>query len=710
MLIMLSGGCIAFGVVAIAAATPRVQTTKTDFYFFGTQSQNNNLNGGSFEALRDVSNCSGCHQDFSGEFPNAYTIPYDRWRYSMMAHSYRDPIFQAQFQIAERDAGESGDACLKCHAPAGWIENRVTPTDGSALTDADKMGVSCIICHRMVNPVEQAGASPPAGSTSVTPTTDREILEALGANRPPDFANGGPTAANGFVIDTKDRRRGPYDLGFLPYHEWAQSPFHKTSALCASCHDVSNPIFTRQPDGTYALNALGTPHPTGNKYDMYPMDRTYSEWLASQFAQGPVTQTVPNPNTGSGTVGRFSFDGVTADPISGSKIIFNAQTQYASCQDCHQPASEGQGCELNPPIRSDIPVHNFAGGNTWVVRSVWDMFGFDSLMDNPADVDNSVDRNKEMLRKASDLTATQAGSLLSVRVTNESGHKFPGGFSEGRRAWVNVRFFDSGSTLVGEFGAYDYSNAVLDIASTKVYQSKHGLDNAMALTSALPPGFSYHIDLNNVHIFDNRIPPRGFNNANFASVQASPVGYTYADGQHWDDSAFIIPNAAATAEVRVYFQTTDRGYIEFIRDTATQIQPDMPQPRFVDPDTMLTVDRWTMPSGYTPSNPLTALTAGEIAYAQWLKWGKSQPVEVDYQLVTLSTGIIACSIADIVGGDGNPPADGSLDGNDFQAFLNAFGASDSLADIVGGDGNPPPDGSVDGNDFQAFLNAFGAGC
>ena len=71
---------------------------------------------------------------------------------------------------------------------------------------------------------------------------------------------------------------------------------------------------------------------------------------------------------------------------------------------------------------------------------------------------------------------------------------------------------------------------------------------------------------------------------------------------------------------------------------------------------------------------------------------------------------VACSIADIVGGDGNPPADGSVDGNDFQAFLNAFGSGDPLADIVGGDGNPPADGSVDGNDFQAFLNAFAAGC
>ena len=71
---------------------------------------------------------------------------------------------------------------------------------------------------------------------------------------------------------------------------------------------------------------------------------------------------------------------------------------------------------------------------------------------------------------------------------------------------------------------------------------------------------------------------------------------------------------------------------------------------------------------------------------------------------------VSCSIADLVGGDGNPPADGSVDGNDFTAFLNAFAASDALGDIVGGDGNPPADGSVDGNDFTAFLNAFAVAC
>jgi len=82
----------------------------------------------------------------------------------------------------------------------------------------------------------------------------------------------------------------------------------------------------------------------------------------------------------------------------------------------------------------------------------------------------------------------------------------------------------------------------------------------------------------------------------------------------------------------------------------------------------------------------------------------------DFNIVNAIVNPAPVCLADIVGGDGNPPGGDGVDGNDFQAFLNAFGAGSSLADLVGGDGNPPGGDGADGNDFQAFLNAFGAGC
>lgn len=41
---------------------------------------------------------------------------------------------------------------------------------------------------------------------------------------------------------------------------------------------------------------------------------------------------------------------------------------------------------------------------------------------------------------------------------------------------------------------------------------------------------------------------------------------------------------------------------------------------------------------------------------------------------TLTVIPFVCSIADIVGADGNAPENASVDGNDLQAFLNAFAA------------------------------------
>ena|GEM_PF-5762494 len=56
--------------------------------------------------------------------------------------------------------------------------------------------------------------------------------------------------------------------------------------------------------------------------------------------------------------------------------------------------------------------------------------------------------------------------------------------------------------------------------------------------------------------------------------------------------------------------------------------------------------------------------------------------------------------------------DGGVDAADFTMFIDCFMLRDAAltpeADIVGGDGNPPGDGQIDGNDFMAFLNAFGA--
>ena len=579
--------------------------------FFGPGTQPNMLT----DPIVDSQVCGGCHGDF-----DAVTEPYRPWAASMMGQAARDPIFFACLAIAEQDAPFVGDLCLRCHTPGGWLEGRSVPTDGSALTLKDEQGVNCQVCHRLVDPVPQPITDP----NDARQPADAAILAAL-SDLPVN-----PHSAQ-FVVDPQDRRRGPYDLGSLPFHEWLESPFHRSAALCATCHDVSNPAFTRDPNsGSYVLNDPNTPHPTHNKYDEFPVERTYSEWLMSDFALGPIDMG-----------GRFGGN----EPL------------VSTCQDCHMPEVGGQGCFVGDS-HTDLKAHYFNGGNTWVLRAIQNLYPDSETQLQEAQVTASIARAEAMLQDASDMELTLDGNTINVRVINQSGHKLPTGYPEGRRMWLNVQYYDHSGDLVLERGAYDPNSAVLTTADTVVYEGKLGVDAAVSAATGIPLGESFHFAVNNEWIKDNRIPPRGFSNANFAAVQAAPVGATYADGQYWADAGFAVVPGAVRADVRLYFQTTSKEYIEFLRDENT------------------------------------TNTAGQIAYDQWALTGKSAPVEMDFETLAF-------------------PCYGDTDGNnlvnitDLGAVLSNFGATSGASRV---DGDVDGDGDIDITDLGIVLSSFGSSC
>ena len=538
-------------------------TTIEDFFQPGTPPD---PVGESFEPIVASTNCANCHGYYDEE---AVIEPFDTWAASMMAQSARDPVWQAAVTIANQDAPGAGEYCIRCHAPRGWLAGRSATAQIDDLAPGDFDGINCNFCHRMVDPDPSATGGP---------AVDASILAAL--EHPPAPASGNAR----YVIDPLDSRRGPYDDVPLNFHGVPiyHSPFHRASQMCATCHDVSNPVYSRQPDGSYAVNAFDAHHPTQDPYDMWPEQRTYSEWKMSQFANGGVA--FPD--------GRFGGNHPTGI--------------MAECQDCHMPDQFAGGCiawDTDPFFpRSDMPLHRFAGANTWVLQAVWDMYGSESGMTEET-LALALAGVNEMLTGASDLDLSQTADQVNVRVTNWSGHKLPTGYPEGRRMWINVRFFDVTDEMILEHGAYDGETADLCTEDTKVYHAEMGMDDAAAAATGLPAGPSMHLALNNVVLFDNRIPPVGFANAGFESVQAAPVGYTYADGQHWDDTCFDIPDGAIRADVRVYYQTTSKEYAEFLRDTN------------------VTDDR------------------GQIAYDQWVAQGMSAPVEMDFESIELVPSI-----------------------------------------------------------------------
>src|SRR5687768_18193674 len=91
--------------------------------------------------------CVDCHGGFADS-------PIDAWEGTMMANAMRDPLFLAALTIANQDIPGIGDFCLRCHTPPGWLEGRCAPGDTSLLIEEDFEGVTCDVCHRMVQAPE----------------------------------------------------------------------------------------------------------------------------------------------------------------------------------------------------------------------------------------------------------------------------------------------------------------------------------------------------------------------------------------------------------------------------------------------------------------------------------------------------------------------------------------------------------------------------
>jgi hypothetical protein len=499
-----------------------VPTTLRDFDLPGTQP----LGGGTFDA---PSLCVNCH----GGYDSAVE-PGHNFQGMMMGQAARDPLFYACLTVANQDAPSSGDLCLRCHSPFGWLGGRSQPTDGSQLTAFDREGMACDFCHRAVNPLYQVGVSPPE---------DEDIInDLLPGHQPSSYSNGQ------YVMDPLPRKRGPFADAVAP-HAFLVSPFHSSSDFCGTCHDVSNPAFDRVgTTADYQPGPLDQAASTINSSVLMPLERTYSEWKNSAFPGG-----------------------VYAPDFAGNK----PGGMVASCQDCHLRDVDGKGCnDVAAPIRANLPLHDMMGGNAWMGPVIATLYPLET--DATALADGAA-RAVSMLEKAAlvevALTPADQEWIATVTVTNRCGHKLPTGYPEGRRMWLNVIAYDSQGGKIYESGAYDAATGVLtQDADAMIYETHLGISPPLGNALGIPHGESFHFALNDTIFKDNRIPPMGFTNAAFDAFGGRPVDPTqpaprYADGQNWDASTFALPAATAKVVARLYYQTTSKEYVEFLHAT-----------------------------------------------------------------------------------------------------------------------------------------------
>jgi hypothetical protein len=371
----------------------------------------------------------------------------------------------------------------------------------SALTEAEKdapgIGDLCLRCHAPEAWL-QGRCLPSDGSLLLPDDSGITCSVCHRMDRSPWQRNGQ------YLVGEDIDYRGPYDDAIAP-HRVQRSDFIGQSELCGACHDLRNPLVERRDlDGT----PMGMP---------FPEQTTYTEWAASAFA----------------------FE--------------------QSCQDCHMPEGPGPVAD-GGPVRPDRSRHDLSGGNVFLLRAIDFLEPGLGLGDQ---LNLGQTRAIAMLRSAATLeerdppAEVRRGEPVAIRlrVTNESGHKLPTGYPEGRRVWLEL----TSPELALRLGRFDTSSGE-PIDPVAIYRSVQG-------QIGIGPG--HRLALNDAIFEDTRIPPRGF----VASATTAPVGKVYPEVSpgvlaHFDDVTVTatVPCDEARTEISIlatlWYQSVTKRYVD----------------------------------------------------------------------------------------------------------------------------------------------------
>jgi len=412
--------------------------------------------------------------------------------------------------------------------------------------------------------------------------------------------------------------------------------------FCGTCHDVSNPVVGdlahnngAQPtaDPVVASGVPGSPVAGKAAFNNFPyqygvVERTFSEYKSGALVSTLVSDYATLPaELQAGSIERARdaalLAGTGGDYADGTP-------RYFSCQTCHMRPTVGQGCNKNPPVRSDLPAHDQTGGNYWMPEVLQYLDAQNELVlggglsaAQEAALDAGALRARQNLEDAAALSVDENTATLTV--VNLTGHKLITGYPEGRRMWLNVRWYDAQDALVREDGAYgplvdDQQNPVqvidpateqpvqvqsildLEDPNTKIYEAHYGMTQEWAtqlLTLGKPaslalaydrtdgsvthtlgdlgaqaPGTSvetFHFVLNNTVVKDNRIPTWQMQYDEARKRNSLPVPPDqYGDPgpggayDHYDEVALHPPANAVRGEIDLLYQPTSWEYIQFL--------------------------------------------------------------------------------------------------------------------------------------------------
>ncbi|MGV6859401.1 MAG: multiheme c-type cytochrome [bacterium] len=176
--------------------------------------------------FEDPSVCAGCHPK-----------QYEGWKTSMHANSFKDPVYQALWDLGEKETnGGLMNECGICHSPIGTLTGATEHDKKAGKFTSSKLGeqgVSCDVCHTI-------------SKSNFLQTTMVEH-----GNASFHIAPEGPGGT----------KRGPFSDAVSPYHKTAKSDLHTKADFCGNCHQIFN------------------------SKSGFPVERTYDEWKYSAYAR-----------------------------------------------------------------------------------------------------------------------------------------------------------------------------------------------------------------------------------------------------------------------------------------------------------------------------------------------------------------------------------------------------------------------------------------
>ena len=411
--------------------------------------------------------CIACHSNLVDADGENVSIGH-AWRSTMMAHSARDPYWQASVRREMLDHPtlhrDIEDTCSTCHMPMARALAAARGEPGRVFAHLDGEfgqesvlaldGVSCTVCHRM--------DSANFGEES---SFDGGFLIAAGMS-----AGTAPPVYGPFDVDDGRRRIMSSASGFTP-----EAGVHiQQSELCATCHT----LFTR-PAGA----APGERFPEQVPYlewrhSGYAGERSCQDCHMPEAAAAPISSVLGEPRDG---LSRHAFRG-------GNAFMLRLLDRYRGELGITTPAAELQ--------RSAAVTEAHLRNDTARLRMT--------------------------------LAADGNGNLVvDVEVHNLAGHKLPTAYPS-RRAWLHLAVRGADGRVLFESGALRANGAIAgndndaDPLSYEPHYTEISRPGQVQIYEPVLADRSGSVTtglLNAVrYLKDNRLLPSGFNKASVGAA------------------------------------------------------------------------------------------------------------------------------------------------------------------------------------------------